>query len=393
MEDKKLDLLLEKMKELGGSDLHLKTDTKPRARINGDIQVLDENILGRHFFQDCIHTILVPKQQKILEEEKELDGYYVSSSDTRYRFNIFLHLDGHAFVFRIIPTRILSIDELNLPKSVEKFVHFERGLILVTGTTGSGKSTTLAAIIDAINREKKKHIITIEDPVEFVHVDKNCIIEQRNVGEHTHSFQNALRAALREDPDIILVGEMRDIATIEIALHAANSGHLVLSTLHTLDAKETIDRVISTFPPHEQNRIRVTLASVLKGVLSQRLVKKIGGGRAAAVEVLFATERIKQMIYEKRDNEITDAISEGDVYGMQTFDQALFKLYQNNLATLDEVLSASTSPDDLKLIILNSGLVEEKKELIAIKSFEVESTDKEISKEQFQTIEKLKIKR
>jgi twitching motility protein PilT len=354
MVDKKLDRLLDIMVELGGSDLHLKTDAKPRSRISGDITVIDEEILGKHFFEESMDLILSAKQRKILEEEKELDGYYVSRSEVRFRFNIFLHLNGYAFVFRIIPTKILTIDELNLPKSVNRLSEFERGLILVTGTTGSGKSTTLAAIIDAINTKKKKHIITIEDPVEFVHHDKNCIIEQRNVGEHTHSFHNALKSALREDPDIILVGEMRDVQTVEIALHAANSGHLVLSTLHTLDTKETLDRIIGIFPPHEQNRIRMTLASVIQGILSQRLIKKVGGGRNAAVEILISTDRIKQLILEKRDSEIIDAVEAGAIYGMQSFDQALFKLYKSGLATLEEVLIASTKPDDLKLMISNS---------------------------------------
>ena len=355
MRDKKLDRLLDIMVDQGGSDLHLKTNAKARSRINGDITVIDDEVLGKHFFEESMDLILNGKQKKSLEEDKELDGYYVSGSGVRFRFNIFFHLNGYAFVFRIIPADILTVDELNLPQSVHRFSDFERGLILVTGTTGSGKSTTLAAIIDAINTKKKKHIITIEDPVEFVHPDKNCIIEQRNVGEHTHSFRNALKSALREDPDIILVGEMRDATTVEIALHAANSGHLVLSTLHTLDAKETIDRIIGIFPPHEQNRIRMTLASVIKGILSQRLIKKTGGGRNAAVEILISTDRIRQMIMEKRDSEITDAVEEGSIYGMQSFDQALFKLYKQGLASLEDILTASTKPDDLKLMISNSG--------------------------------------
>jgi twitching motility protein PilT len=391
MADKRLNNLLEKMVLLGGSDLHVKTNSLPKARIHGDIQVLDNTELKDDFFEYILNLLLNQKQRLVLEDEKEFDGYYVSEQGRRFRFNIFFHLEGYGLVFRIIPERILSIKELGLLESVYKFVNLERGLVLVTGTTGSGKSTTLAAIIDAINQKKRKHIITIEDPIEFVHHDCNCIVEQRNVGEHTQSFYRALKASLREDPDIILVGELRDMATIETALHAANSGHLVFATLHTLDAKETIDRIISTYPTSEQNRIRVTLASVLKGVLSQRLIKKISGGRCAAIELLVTSERIKQLILEKRDNEITDAMSEGEAYGMQTFDQALFKLYKEKFATFEEVLSASTSPDDLKLIISNSGLMQDRKEVIRIKNFENETPNKQ--KEQSQIKEKLKIKR
>lgn len=389
---KRLNHLLEKMLLLDGSDLHIKTNSLPKARIHGDIQVLDNSRLNDYFFEDILNILLDQKQRLLLEEEKEFDGYYVSEQGRRFRFNIFFHLGGYGVVFRLIPNRILSIKELGLHESVYKFVNLERGLVLVTGVTGSGKSTTLAAIIDAINQKKRKHIITIEDPIEFIHHDRNSIIEQRNVGEHTQSFYSALKASLREDPDIILVGELRDLATIEAALHAANSGHLVFATLHTLDAKETINRIIGMYPTNEQNRIRVTLASVLQGVLSQRLIKKIGGGRCAAMEILVMNERIKQLILELRDNEITDAINEGEAYGMQTFDQALFKLYKEKFATLEEVLNASTSPDDLKLIISNSGLLQERKEVIRIKNFDNEPLPKK-QKEQLQIREKLKIKR
>ncbi|MBN2722357.1 MAG: PilT/PilU family type 4a pilus ATPase [Campylobacterales bacterium] len=349
----KLDKLLDIMVEKGGSDLHIKTDTPARARINGDIEVIGKEVLDKAFFKATMLEILSPEQQKKLHDEKELDGYYTNKSKKRFRFNFFWHLGGYGAVFRIIPTRIATLQELGLPKSVEQFANFERGLVLVTGTTGSGKSTTLAAIIDAINSAKKRHIITIEDPIEFVHNDKVSIIEQRNVGEHTYSFHNALKSALREDPDIILVGEMRDAQTVEIALHAANSGHLVLSTLHTLDAKETIDRIIGIFPMFEQNRIRLTLASVLQGILAQRLIKNKKGGRCVAIEIMVASERIKQLIKDNMDSEITDAIAQGSIYGMQSFDQALMKLYLDGAADMDEVLAASTKPDDLKLMISN----------------------------------------
>ncbi len=390
MVDRKLDNFLDKMLKSGGSDLHLKTGAAPRIRVNGEIKILEEDILGIHFFQDCIDTILNNKQIKDLETNKELDGYYITSSEERYRFNIFYHLKGYGFVFRTIPSNILSIEELNLPKVINDFAEFKRGLVLVTGTTGSGKSTTLAAIIDAINRKQKKHIITIEDPIEFVHSDKNCIIEQRNVGEHTLSFSNALKSALREDPDIILVGELRDTQTVEIALHAANSGHLVLSTLHTLDAKETIDRIIGVFPPNEQNRIRMTLASVIQGIVSQRLIKNIDGSRSAATEVLVNTDRIKAMIIEKRDYEINDAIEEGSVYGMQSFDQALYKLYKSGLASVDEVLQASSKPEDLRLKISNDeNSDDETEEIIGFKSIPKSKEEKEKKREKL-TVLKLK---
>ncbi|HLD23334.1 MAG TPA: PilT/PilU family type 4a pilus ATPase, partial [Sulfuricurvum sp.] len=226
----------------------------------------------------------------------------------------------------------------------------ERGLILVTGVTGSGKSTTLAALIDEINWKRRKHIITIEDPIEFVHKDRKCIINQRSVGQDTLSFGNALRAALREDPDIILVGEMRDMETIEIALHAADTGHLVFSTLHTLDAKETVNRIISVFPTGEQNRVRMTLASVLKGVISQRLIPTVDGKRTAALEILIRTPRIEQLIAENRDIEIPDTIAEGkELYKSQTFDQGILDLFLSGRISREEALASATSASDLKL--------------------------------------------
>jgi twitching motility protein PilT len=226
----------------------------------------------------------------------------------------------------------------------------ERGLVLVTGVTGSGKSTTLASIINEINWNKRKHIITIEDPIEFVHKDRKCIVNQRSVGQDTHGFGSALRAALREDPDIILVGEMRDMETIEIALHAADTGHLVFSTLHTLDAKETINRIVSVFPSVEQNRVRMTLSSVIKGVISQRLIPTVDGKRAAALEILVRTARIEQLIAENRDVEIPDTMAEGkDLYGSQTFDQGILDLYLTGRISREEAFNYATSPSDLKL--------------------------------------------
>jgi len=285
-----------------------------------------------------------------LVEKKEMDLVYPFDESTRFRINIFFQMEGISAVFRLIPVKILTVDELNLPKIVHSFAQMERGLVLVTGVTGSGKSTTLAALINEINVSKRKHIITIEDPIEFVHKDRKCIVNQRSVGQDTLSFGGALRAALREDPDIILVGEMRDMETIEIALHAADTGHLVFSTLHTLDAKETVNRIISVFPSVEQNRVRMTLASVLKGVISQRLIPTVDGKRAAALEVLVRTARIEQLIAENRDIEIPDTIAEGkELYGSQTFDQGILDLYLSGRISREEAFTYATSPSDLKL--------------------------------------------
>jgi twitching motility protein PilT len=258
---------------------------------------------------------------------------------------------------RIIPVKILTLEELSLPPIIKELSELHRGLVLVTGVTGSGKSTTLAAMLDHINRTKKKHIITVEDPVEFVHKDRESLVSQRGIGQDSHSFSNALKGALREDPDIILIGEMRDLETIEIALHAANTGHLVFSTLHTLDAKETINRVIGMFPKEEQNRIRITLASVLGGVVSQRLVKTIDGKRAAAIEVMKQTPRISDLIANNMDYEILDTIEEGkEIYGSQSFDQALLALYNENVIDRDTVLEHATNPSDMKLKLQGIGL-------------------------------------
>ena len=254
----------------------------------------------------------------------------------------------------MIPTTHSTIEELGLPDAIKKITEMERGLVLITGITGSGKSTTLAAIINEINKKKAKHIITIEDPIEFVHKDAKSMINQRSVGMDTNSFAKALKAALREDPDIILVGEMRDIETIEMALHAAETGHLVLSTLHTLDAKETINRVISVFPTNDQARIRAMLASVLTAIVSQRLLKSTSGGRVAAIELLFRTPRIELIISESRDGEIMEALAEGkEIYQTQTFDQHLFDLVTSGVVDEEVALEKATSPSDLKLRLQN----------------------------------------
>jgi len=346
---KKIRGYLRRMVDAGGSDLHIKANGVVRARINGEVIPLSGEILSKDdaliFAKELLRTRF-PE----LVEKKELDLVYPFDENTRFRINIFFQMEGVSAVFRLIPVKILTIDELDLPSVVHTFTQMERGLVLVTGVTGSGKSTTLAALIHEINLTKRKHIITIEDPIEFVHKDRKCIINQRSVGQDTHSFGSALRAALREDPDIILVGEMRDMETIEIALHAADTGHLVFSTLHTLDAKETVNRIVSVFPSAEQNRVRMTLAAVLKGVISQRLIPTVDGKRTAALEILVRTARIEQLIAENRDYEIPDTIAEGkELYQSQTFDQGILDLYLTGRISRNDALSYATSSSDLKL--------------------------------------------
>lgn len=346
---KKIRGYLRRMIDAGGSDLHIKANAVVRARINGEIIPLSGEIFSKDdalvFAKELLRTRF-PE----LVEKKELDLVYPFDENTRFRINIFFQMEGISAVFRLIPVKILTVDELLLPQVVHTFAEMERGLVLVTGVTGSGKSTTLAALINEINWKRRKHIITIEDPIEFVHKDRKCIVNQRSIGQDTHSFGSALRAALREDPDIILVGEMRDMETIEIALHAADTGHLVFSTLHTLDAKETVNRIISVFPTGEQNRVRMTLSSVLKGVISQRLIPTVDGKRTAALEILIRTPRIEQLIAENRDIEIPDTIAEGkELYKSQTFDQGILDLYLEGRISREDALAFATSPSDLKL--------------------------------------------
>ena len=348
--EEKLKLFLRSMISNEGSDLHLKSGAIVRVRIHGVLRLLGKDKLSAEDVEGIARAIMTKEQYVRLVADKNLDFSYILGDEHRFRVNFFYQMDGLSAVFRIIPVDILSLDDLKLPEVIKSFTDIHRGLVLVTGVTGSGKSTTLAAILDKINRETKKHIITVEDPIEFIHQDRGCLINQRAIGQDTHSFSDALRAALREDPDIILVGEMRDLETIDIALHAANTGHLVFSTLHTLDAKETIDRIVGMFSKEEQNRIRASLASVLEGVISQRLVPDTQGGRAAAIEVLKKTARIEQLIMENRDYEIPDAIFEGkEIYGSQTFDQALLDLLREGRISEEITLEYATSPADMKL--------------------------------------------
>ncbi|HNQ78046.1 MAG TPA: type IV pilus twitching motility protein PilT [Acidobacteriota bacterium] len=347
--------LLKMASDRGASDLHLKVGSHPVVRINGILQPLTES--RRLLQEDTIamaFSIMDAKQKEKFKTNLDIDIAYSVSGLGRFRVNIFQQRGTVGIVARVIPIGIKTIKDLLLPQVIEKISNEQRGMILCTGTTGSGKSTSLAAMIDYINANRTEHIITIEDPIEFLHRDKKSIVNQREVGLDTRSFAAALRSALREDPDVVLVGEMRDYETIETALLAAETGHLVLSTLHTLDATETITRVISVFPPHQQKQIRLQLASVLKAVISLRLVPKADGkGRVPAVEVMINTATIQDCIENKEKTKmIKEFIEQGtSQYGMQTFDQSLFFLYKQGLITLEEALRRATNPDDFKLKI------------------------------------------
>jgi len=350
---KKLNFYLEGLIKYGGSDLHIKSGSYFRGRINGEMLTLSDEILS---YKDGIQLAkeLLKSRYGELINKKSVDFNYKLNEQYRFRGNIFFQTDGVSAVFRVIPVEIPTMEQLKLPPVIEKFCYLKRGLVLVTGPTGSGKSTTLASIINHINKTQRKHIITIEDPVEFVYKDINSLINQRAIGQDAVDFSSALRAALREDPDVILIGEMRDMETIEIAMHAAETGHLVLSTLHTVDAKDTINRIIGMFPGEEQNKIRMSLAATLQGVLSQRLVKTVDNKRTAAIEILIRNARVEALIADGRDSEIIDAISEGrEVYGMQSFDQALLDLYQRGIISEEEALVNASNSADLSMKLRN----------------------------------------
>ena len=337
----------------GASDIHLKSGLPPMFRVDGALVPLKN---GERMMPDEIQQmaldIMNPTQKDRFEEHREADLAYGVAGLGRFRVNVFQQRGSIGIVFRVIPFGVKTLDQLHLPKVVERISEEHRGLILVTGTTGSGKSTTLAAMIEQINSNRTCHIMTIEDPIEFLIRDRRSIVNQREIGVDSHSFANALRAALRQDPDVILVGEMRDFETIETALTAAETGHLVMSTLHTLDATETISRIISVFPPHQQNQVRLQLAAILKAVISQRLVPRADGkGRVPALEVLVSTAYTRELIADKdRSKEIPDAIAKGyTTYGMQTFDQSLMSLVKDGLVTYEEALKNVSNPDDFAL--------------------------------------------
>ncbi|PSM52366.1 type IV pili twitching motility protein PilT [Campylobacter blaseri] len=350
----RLDKYLRFLIDHGGSDLHIKSGSNIRGRINGDIFKLSENNLSKEEIIGIMRIIL-GERFLVLEEKKNLDFTYILNKEYRFRVNVFYQISGISAVFRVILSKIPTIDELKLPKVLKDICDTSmRGLILVSGPTGSGKTTTIASMLNRINNIRPAHIITIEDPVEYIYEDKECIINQRAVGQDCTNFADSLRASLREDPDIIFVGEMRDLETIETALRAAETGHLVFSTIHTIDAKETVNRIISMFEVYEQERIRLALASVLESVISQRLISTKDGYRRPVVEVLRKNARIKEMIISNRAHEITDAIKDGrNTYGMQTFDQHLLDLFKEGAITREEALDKSTNRGDLDIDIKN----------------------------------------
>ena len=344
--------------EIGGSDLHLKVPSQPLCRLDGDLVAVPGT--ERLTPQDTEHAVftMLEDKDKLAEfsEEREVDFAYAIDGTGRFRVNAFHQRGAVSIVCRSIPFNIRTIDELSLPSVISELAHEERGIILVTGTTGSGKSTTLAAMINEMNETGSKHIVTIEDPIEFLHRDKQSIINQREVGQDTHSFKRALRRVLRQDPDVILIGEMRDEETVHTALSAAETGHLVLSTVHTVDAPETINRVIDFFPPHMHQQVRAMLAGTLKGVISQRLVRSSDGGRVATCEVLRMTGRVKDMIMDPdQTGRLTEVIADGAYYGMQTFDQALFDHVKAGRVSVEDAKRAATSPHDFKLLLAADG--------------------------------------
>jgi twitching motility protein PilT len=353
-----IDSALRTLVEREGSDLHIKVGVPPTARLHGELSPLEGyEPLTAEETEKAFHDIAETRSLTEFEEAGEADFSYSVPGLSRFRVNTFKQRGSVSIVCRAIPFEIRSVDDLGLPPVVTRLAEEQRGIVLVTGTTGSGKSTTLAAMIDHINRTKPHHIITLEDPIEYLHEDKQSIINQREVGSDTESFGRAMRRVLRQDPDAILVGEMRDEETVRTALSAAETGHLVLSTVHTLDATETINRIIDFFPPRLQHQARVMLASTLKGAIAQRLIPDItGDGRVPASEILVVTGRVKDLILNPEETgKITEVIAEGEYYGMRTFDQALLSYVMEGKVSEEVALDAASSPHDFKLMLAAGG--------------------------------------
>jgi twitching motility protein PilT len=352
MPDLNIEPHLNRLVEQSGSDLHLKADCPARIRVDGRLETISDLSIPSQRALDSDLEIMAPKAAlETFRKTGEADFAYVNGSGHRFRVNVYLHQRKLALAFRRIKDRPPTVNELGLPEAIRALARLERGLVLVTGPTGSGKSSTLAAMVDQINSERSKHIITLEDPVEYMHSDKLSLINQREIGFDTRSFAAALRAALRQDPDVVLVGEMRDLETVQAALQAAETGHLVLSTLHTIGASETISRIIDLFPPHQQHQARLTVAEVLGGVVSQRLVpRRDGTGVAAACEVLVANGRIRQAILDPdHATDIATIIKEGEFYGMMSFDQHLLALVKSGVIDIEQALANASNPHDLSL--------------------------------------------
>lgn len=344
--------MLEKMISARASDLFFKVDSPPCLRIDGKLSPAGKKSLTAEEVEELANNIMNERQREHFEKNLELDLAYHLPQVGRFRVNIFRQRGYVGLVFRLVRTEIQSFEELNLPVKVMEQLSMEpRGLVLITGVAGSGKSTTLAAIVDYINRNRRAHIVTIEDPIEFLHEDKMSIISQREVDIDTHSFADALRHVIRQSPDVILIGEMRDLETISAAITAAETGHLVLSTLHTIDATQTMERIINFFPPYQHQEIRMELSFILKGVVSLRLLPVASGkGRIPAVALMISTPTIRKLILEGRTGELYGAIEKGGLFGMQTFNQALARLYKDGKISFDDALQATDSPDEFKLI-------------------------------------------
>jgi len=349
-----LNALLRRAVELGASDVHLKLDQPPMLRRDGSIAPLEDcPPLGENDLLAALETVtrVAPERLRTFHESGDLDIAYTAEGLPRFRVNAFRQRGAISFALRVIPRDVPSFEQLNLPSGVSRLANEHRGLVLVTGATGSGKTTTLAAMLDHINRTRHQHIVTIEDPIEILHPDRNCIVNQREVGLDTQDFAQALRRVLRQDPDTILIGELRDAETAQTALQAAESGHLVFSTLHTIDAAETVGRMIEFFPPGKQQQIRSVLAGVLSGVVSQRLLPRVGGGRVAAVEVMVMNARISDLIREERTEEIPDAVAEGAFFEMQTFSQALIEHVLEGRVEREVAANASSNKHDFEVAL------------------------------------------
>ncbi|MDR3581034.1 MAG: type IV pilus twitching motility protein PilT [Oryzomonas sp.] len=350
--------LLKILVENNGSDLHITTNTAPQIRVDGKLTPLDFPPLNQIETKQLCYSVLTDAQKHKFEEENELDLSFGVKGLSRFRGNIFVQRGAVAGVFRVIPYRVLTFEELGLPPIVSELAAKSRGLILVTGPTGSGKSTTLASIIDYININRREHIVTIEDPIEYLHPHKGCLINQREVGSDTKGFKNALKYVLRQDPDVVLVGELRDLETIEAALTLSETGHLCLATLHTNSCVQTINRVVDVFPPYQQTQIRAQLSFVLEGVLSQSLIPKMNsGGRALSLEIMVPNAAIRNLIREDKVHQIYSQMQVGqEKFGMQTMNQSLLSLYLKRIISLEEALGRSLDPEELKQMISNPSV-------------------------------------
>lgn len=361
MEESRLNLtnLLKRLVDLNGSDLHISTGSPPRIRVHGQLVALDDPALSANETRALLYSVMTDMQKHRYEEDQELDFSFGVKNLARFRANVFTQRNSAAGVFRLIPYEIKGLEDLGLPPVLNSLTEKPRGLVLVTGPTGSGKSTTLASMIDRINTQLKGHIITIEDPIEFLHRHKNCVVNQREVGTDTAGFAGALRVALREDPDVVLIGEMRDLETIESALRIAETGHLTFATLHTNSAYATINRIVDVFPPHQQQQIRAQLSMVLEGIICQNLLPTAdGNGRVPAVEILIPNSGIRNLIRENKVHQIYSMMQTGQQkFGMQTMNQSLAAHYKNRRITYEVCISESSNVDELKAVLQRAGLM------------------------------------